>query len=269
MKKNRSTMSKEQAVELYDDLQRAMNQMIKNTSGADVKASGKAPVARAKVGKAEVNQHLPGESRGEPVDFGDTVPGYGGGGYGGGGSWSTRGIAVTLGAIVAVRLILGVAETAGVTGAKVQDATAVNVAPKPSEPKLTFTRIERDLLMDLDRRRVDLERRATRLEDKGLELAEQEKAIAVKLTQLRELTATLRQARLDGDKHESAQVDQLAKVYGSMNPPEAAVLIEQLDIQIALQLLQRMPEKRMAQILSLIKPERAVLVTRMLSGGMK
>jgi flagellar motility protein MotE (MotC chaperone) len=119
--------------------------------------------------------------------------------------------------------------------------------------------------LDLDRRRVDLESRSARLDDRAKELAEQEKALSVQLSELRELTGALRQARLENSKEESAKVEQLSKVYGSMNPPEAAALIEQLDIQIALPLLVRMPDKRMAQILALMKPEKAVQITRMLS----
>ncbi len=51
-----------------------------------------------------------------------------------------------------------------------------------------------------------------------------------------------------------------------MNPKEASLLIEQLDITIALGLLERMPEKRIGQILSLMSPDRALTITRMLSG---
>jgi flagellar motility protein MotE (MotC chaperone) len=59
----------------------------------------------------------------------------------------------------------------------------------------------------------------------------------------------MRQLKIErekGDKQRNSQLDQHANVYGSMNPPEAAHLVEQLDIQVALSLIQRMPEKKMA-----------------------
>ena len=59
----------------------------------------------------------------------------------------------------------------------------------------------------------------------------------------------------------------LANVYGSMNPQEAATLIEKLDSQIALGLITRMPEKRIGQILALMSPEKALTMTKMLSNG--
>jgi flagellar motility protein MotE (MotC chaperone) len=50
-----------------------------------------------------------------------------------------------------------------------------------------------------------------------------------------------------------------------MNPPEAAHLLEQLDIQVCLTLIQRMPEKRIGQILALMNPQRALELTNLLS----
>jgi flagellar motility protein MotE (MotC chaperone) len=50
-----------------------------------------------------------------------------------------------------------------------------------------------------------------------------------------------------------------------MNPPEAAHLLEQLDVQVALSLIERMPEKRIGQILSLMNAQRALELTNLLS----
>ena len=72
--------------------------------------------------------------------------------------------------------------------------------------------------------------------------------------------------REKNDKKRSTQLEQLSNVYGSMDPKEAATLIEQLDVTIALSLLERMPEKRIGQILALMNPQRALVITRMLSG---
>jgi flagellar motility protein MotE (MotC chaperone) len=83
------------------------------------------------------------------------------------------------------------------------------------------------------------------------------------------MTTALKLDRDKSDKKRNTQIEQLANVYGSMDPKEAASLIEQLDITIALNLLQKMPEKRIAQILALMNPERALGITRMLSGAAK
>src|SRR5690606_10813103 len=107
------------------------------------------------------------------------------------------------------------------------------------------------ILRSLDARREELETRRKQLEERGLEMDRRDREFAVKLTELRELTNQLRSAREEIDRKQHSQLAQLANVYGSMNPSEAATLMEQLDVTIALSLLERMPEKRIGQILAL------------------
>lgn len=252
-------MSKEQAIELYNDLHRTMQQMVKNTASMNPKTDLSKKPQNKNIDKASTlkisNHPNDWEAEGTKLSYKS--------------SWSSssKGMFLTIAALCAIRLIFGIAEFLGVNISKLQEAKAVTKSEVTLQntPRLPMTNTERDLLLDLDRRRVDLESRSARLDDRAKELAEQEKALSVQLSELRELTGALRQARLENSKEESAKVEQLSKVYGSMNPPEAAALIEQLDIQIALPLLVRMPDKRMAQILALMKPEKAVQITRMLS----
>jgi len=145
---------------------------------------------------------------------------------------------------------------------EVQPAQATVVA-LPSGPQ--WSKEETKILTSLDHRRAELEERARRLEQREHEFVARDRDLAVRLTDLKELTERLKIEREKGDKQRGSQLEQLANVYGSMNPPEAAHLLEQLDIQIALSLIQRMPEKRIGQILSLMNAERALELTNRLS----
>ena len=60
------------------------------------------------------------------------------------------------------------------------------------------------------------------------------------------------------------QVEQLAKIYSAMSPEESAKLMEELDITIALELMSKMSEKRIGQILSLMDKEKALKMSKML-----
>ena len=117
----------------------------------------------------------------------------------------------------------------------------------------------------MDNRRVELEERNARLEQRESDFVARERELAVRLTELKELSEKLKIEREKGDKQRSTQMEQLANVYGSMNPPEAAHLLEQLDIQVSLSLIERMPEKRIGQILALMNPQRALELTNLLS----
>lgn len=122
------------------------------------------------------------------------------------------------------------------------------------------------LLKTLDSRRVELEERRKTLDKRESEANNRDKEFAIKLAELRELTNVLKNSREADGKKKTAQLDQLSNVYGSMDPKEAALLIEQLDDAIAIELLNRMAEKRIGQILALMNKEKALTMTKMLSG---
>ncbi len=144
----------------------------------------------------------------------------------------------------------------------VEEAQAV-VAKAPVGPR--WTKEEAQLLKALDGRRVELEERGARLDKREDTFAIRERELAVRLSELKDLTERLKLDREKSDNQRNTQLDQLANVYGSMNPPEAAQLLQQLDIQVCLSLIERLPEKRMAQILALMNPERALELTNLLS----
>ncbi len=130
-----------------------------------------------------------------------------------------------------------------------------------------FSKEEMKVLTMLDARRTELEARDADISRRTAEIKSKEQALMVQMNELRILTEKLKSNREQDDRKRSNQIEQLSKVYSSMNPEEASRLMEQLDVTIALSLLQKMPEKRIGQILSLMSPERALMITKMLSAG--
>jgi len=141
------------------------------------------------------------------------------------------------------------------------------VAPLQLQPSEQFSTEKIQILSALDSRRAELADIGKKLDARDHELKKQEQEIIAKTQELRELTTVLRVDREKNDKRKDGQLEQLANVYGAMDPVEAAKLIQQLDVTIALGLLKRMPEKRIGQILSLMQSERALTITKMLSGS--
>jgi flagellar motility protein MotE (MotC chaperone) len=169
------------------------------------------------------------------------------------------------------KVVLGIVESAGLvapTEARASYAPALRQSASLAQAATAqgYTKDEIHILTQLDQRRAVLEERGTKLQDQELEFAQRDREFAAKLNELRELTAQLKGERVHSEKKRNTQLDQLANVYGSMAPQEAATLMEQLDVTIAFDLLSRMPEKRIGQILALMHPERALALTKMLSG---
>lgn len=128
-----------------------------------------------------------------------------------------------------------------------------------------YSSTEKVLLTELDNRRVELEKRNESLNQRDRDLDNRERELASRLVELRTLTRRLTEIRQEKDHRYEARLEQLANVYGSMAPNEAAPLIAQLDEDIALSLLERMPGKRMGQILSSMDHNRAISLTKTLT----
>lgn len=165
--------------------------------------------------------------------------------------------------IVAAKVVLSALEFSGV--GTVQVAQASLAPARPVSMQQPFSPEEVEILKKLDLRRSELAERERALEEREQELKDRDGQYAARMTQLKEMTERLRVEREKDQKKRTAQLDQLANVYSSMNPQEAATLMQQLDVSIALALLERMPEKRIGQILALMQPERALTLTKMLS----
>lgn len=125
--------------------------------------------------------------------------------------------------------------------------------------------LDKDLLTQLDGRRAELDKRNDALNQREGELKDQEQTLADKLAELRSLTEQVKLARKEREQHYEGRLQQLASVYGSMAPAEAAPLMAKLDQDISLALLELMPEKRMGQILSSMSPDQAIKLTTKLS----
>ena len=283
---NKNKLSREQAEEIYKDLKtrlaaingRKPNPVLSNALAAAEAADrrvGSEPKAaahkaykqtvRASAKGASIASSDIGTSRIDPVILSSIAQKISG--------MKTRPnrghiLAVTLIlCCVAVKATLSVFDYIGVF--EVPRAEAVMMAKSqlaaPQNGLAGYSKEEIKLLTQLDARRVELEERARKLESRERELSSLERDFTGKLTELRELTQRLSLERDKNEKKRSAQLEQLANVYGSMNPQEAAQLLQQLDVSIALSLVQRMPEKRIGQILALMNPERALTITKMLS----
>ena len=263
-------LTKEEAQELYDDLSRAMGQMMAKRNSA--MSSSKVGAVRSAPQQSASSPSTTATSNSQPTTYTraagkrtnsqelsatkpmpSMVPRF---------SFSGQMGAVAFVVLFCVaKISISALEAAGV--GEVKPVEAAVVAPVRTGPQ--WSKEEVKILTALDQRRSELEERSGRLEQREHEFASRDRDLAARLTELKELSERLKLEREKGEKQRNVQLDQLANVYGSMNPPEAAHLLEQLDINIAHSLIQRMPEKRIGQILALMNADRALELTNRLS----
>lgn len=251
--KGNQGLTREQAAELYKDLQKTLHQIKDgdntSTSNNTTTANKKyVSAARARL-SGEMNRMNMFKNMSFPIN----------------GNKLAIGLIALLGL---TKIGLSLIEYSGITEIPTAQASQTAMT-RTSLSELavphSFSREEVEILTQLDTRRAELEARDEKLSDREKDIDRKEMELAARLTELRSLTDELRIKRDQTDRRRDGQLEQLSKVYSSMAPDEAAKLMEQLDITISLSLLKRMPEKRIAQVLALMNPERALALTQMLS----
>jgi flagellar motility protein MotE (MotC chaperone) len=124
-----------------------------------------------------------------------------------------------------------------------------------------FTPIEVDLLQNLAKRREDLQRWEKNIEIKENALNATEKRIEDRIVQIESMRKEVTELLAQYNEKEDAKVRSLVKIYQAMKPKDAARIFDELDMPILLMVVDKMPEKTTAPILSLMDPKKAKQVT--------
>ncbi|GJL66982.1 MAG: hypothetical protein NPIRA05_19530 [Nitrospirales bacterium] len=126
---------------------------------------------------------------------------------------------------------------------------------------------ETSLVQQLQKRLKDLEEREQRLQQKESRLEGLQRdveALAERQTKEAERLKN-KAAALDGKEQQQPKDDpslaHLVKVYGAMDPEEAALRIEKMDEGLALEILSGIKSKKAAVVLAGVNPEKAAALS--------
>jgi len=144
-----------------------------------------------------------------------------------------------------------------------QPPTVVNAVPAPDP--MPISAAERSLLLDLRKRHEALEARAAMLDQREAVQAAAEAKLNARLDQLTTLQARLEAMEAVRQEHASENWTGLVHVYEDMKPRDAATIFDALDMQVLLQVLDRMQDRKAAPILAAMQPDRARLATQLLA----
>jgi flagellar motility protein MotE (MotC chaperone) len=138
------------------------------------------------------------------------------------------------------------------------------LAPGVNEPP-QISDAERSILLDLRKRRDELDSRARALDDQRRDLDAANKRLSDRIQQLSGLQTRLEAMEAERQQQKEQNWAGLVKVYENMKPRDAATIFDALDMQVLLQVLDRMQARKMAPILAAMQPDRARLATQMLA----
>jgi flagellar motility protein MotE (MotC chaperone) len=130
-----------------------------------------------------------------------------------------------------------------------------------SKKRANFTPAELEVLETLTKRREELDERSRVLQVQEQVLVAAEKRIDEKITELKALEKRFKGLLKQHDEETERQLKSLVKVYENMKAKDAARIFEQLDMDILLDVTERMREQKMAPVLAAMDPEKAKSLT--------
>ncbi|NOY13969.1 MAG: hypothetical protein GXP51_09955 [Deltaproteobacteria bacterium] len=121
---------------------------------------------------------------------------------------------------------------------------------------------ERRILVSIEREREKLDQREADLDSRELQLKTLESEVDKKLAAMQELRGKLVKLLNLKKAEEGRRVGELSKIYEKMEPTKAALLIKDLDQQLAIELLIGIKKKTAGQILDNLDVETATKLSK-------
>ncbi len=123
-----------------------------------------------------------------------------------------------------------------------------------------------DHLQKLNERKKELDAREEELNRVEAELQIQRTDLDKRLRELEDMRAKISSILENRVKVDEEKVDTLVQMYSNMRPPQAAKVFETMDEDLAVVILGRMKKKSAADIMNLLKPEKAQVLSEMFAG---
>jgi len=123
------------------------------------------------------------------------------------------------------------------------------------------TDAEVKILQKLAVRRNELDRRSREIDLRETLLLAMEKRVKAKLAELKKYEAIVQGLLRKHEGEQDAKYRSLVKIYESMKPKNAALIFEELEMDVLLNVVERMRESRTAPILAKMAPKKARALT--------
>ncbi|HWT96954.1 MAG TPA: hypothetical protein VN229_05045 [Terriglobales bacterium] len=155
----------------------------------------------------------------------------------------------------------GTTPDAGSGDGQGQDLLAQDQQRKLARDPFNYTDEEVDVLQQLAKRRAELDQRARQLDEREALVKAAEQRMEQKMAELKALQATVQDLLKQRNAADEQQLQSLVKIYENMKPKAAAQIFEEMDMDVLLDVVARMNERKVAPILALVSPTRAKELT--------
>lgn len=126
---------------------------------------------------------------------------------------------------------------------------------------LDTSTVQREMLQDLAERKQRLARRSQQLAQREALLKAAEKELDRKFNELAALRDDIKDLLKEQSEEEQARINSLVKIYSGMKAKDAARIFNTLDIDILVDIMTRMSERKTGPVLAEMESEKARAVT--------
>lgn len=133
--------------------------------------------------------------------------------------------------------------------------------PRERKNPRSFTKSEIEILQALSERRKELDERSRAMDERDRLLMAAEDRVDRKIQELTVLKSEIEMLLNTQTEEREEQLMSLVKVYETMKPKDAARIFDTLDMNVLLDVLDRMKERSQAPILAAMNADRAREVT--------
>jgi flagellar motility protein MotE (MotC chaperone) len=134
-----------------------------------------------------------------------------------------------------------------------------------SEGDIDYSNLRKELYQDLLQRRQQLDEKEKTLSRREALLEAGEKELNRKFQELTGLRNEIQALLKKQSEEENARINSLVKIYEGMKPKDAARIFNTLDMDILMDVVGRMSERKSAPIIAQMDPDRARNLTTMLA----
>jgi flagellar motility protein MotE (MotC chaperone) len=120
-----------------------------------------------------------------------------------------------------------------------------------------YNDIEVKILENLSNRRKELDTREDGIAEKEKLIGIAASQVEEKLAQLKLLEESIQKLLAQYNEKEDMKIQSLVRIYQSMKPADAAKIFDELDMDILLQVINKMKESNAAPIIASMNPEKA------------
>lgn len=135
----------------------------------------------------------------------------------------------------------------------------------PATLDMQFSETQTTVLKELKERRTALDTRESRIAQREALLAVTEKRIEEKLAELESIRTEIENLLGEQSEEEEARLQSLVKIYEGMKPKDAASIFDDLNMDILLQVVSRMSERKSAPIMAAMNIQKVQDLTKLLA----